>query len=197
MDNFEKYIKDNRAEMDDLDNVPIAGMWAKMNIGETEETDNNLRVESKVQARKIRVLRGWVMGLAAFVLVLIVAGVALWPTGSIDEPGITRFDNPLAQISAEMAKTEQDFKRMIAHKEQEINTQSIDKQLFAEIFEELELLEKIHLEYQQDIPEFQEKEQLIRTLTRYYEQKIRILERLSREIEQQNHYQKKNYEKHL
>lgn len=197
MDNFEKYIKENRAEMDDLDNVPIAGMWAKINGEADNSAADNLRVEAKAQQRKIRVLRGWVMGLAASLLVLIVAGIALWPASTIEESQLRHFDNPLAQISAEMAETEQNFKRMIAHKEQEINTQSIDKQLFAEIFEELELLEKIHLEYQQDIPEFQEKEQLIRTLTRYYEQKIRILERLSREIEQQNHYQKKNYEKHL
>ncbi|MFT4759330.1 MAG: hypothetical protein ACI9XO_002637 [Paraglaciecola sp.] len=197
MDNFEKYIKDNRSEMDDMEHVPIAGMWAKIN-GESEQlVENNLRVVSKVQIRKIRVLRAWVMGLAASVLVLLVAGVAFWSNSNNGGDKMTHFENPLAAVSAEMAETEQDFKRRIAYKEQEINTQAIDKQLFVEIFEELELLEKINLEYQQDIPEFQEKEQLIQTLTKYYEQKIRILERLSKEIEQQNHYQKKKYEKHL
>jgi hypothetical protein len=198
MSDFEKYINDNRSKMDDLENVPIAGMWAKINGEATTKSNEHLRVATKTQARKIRVLRSWLIGLAASILVLLVAGIALWPDSrNRKEEQMTRFDNPLAAISGELADIEQDFKKMIAYKEQEINSNSIDKQLFAEIFEELALLEKIHLEYQQDIPEFQEKDQLIQTLMRYYEQKIRILERLSREIEQQNHYQNKKYEKHL
>jgi len=193
MDNFEKYINENRGALDDMEDLPIDTMWSKIN----GKTETSLHIQSNKQQRKIRVLRGWVMSLAASILVMVVAGIALWPdkTGSDNE--LTYFDNPLAVISKELASTEQDFKKMIAHKEEELNVQKVDKQLFAEIFEELALLEKIHLEYQQDIPEFQEKEQLISTLTRYYEQKIRILERLSREIEQQNHYQKKIHEKHL
>lgn len=197
MSDFEKYINDNRSEMDDLDNVPIAGMWAKINGKVNAESENHLRVETKTQARKIRVLRGWVMGLAASILILLVAGIALWPDSSSNKNKMTRLDNPLAAVSEELADMEQDFQQMIAYQEKEIESQGIDKQLFIEIFEELKLLDEIHLEYQQDIPEFQEKDQLIQTLTRYYEQKIRILERLSREIEQQNHYQNKNYEKHL
>lgn len=197
MDNLEEYINKNRDTLDDMESVPMEKMWSKINGAATEKAETALHIQSNKQQRKIKVLRGWVMGLAASILVLLVAGIALWPTAPNNEDELTRFDNPLAAISEELASTEQDFKKMIAHKEQEINTQNIDRQLFAEIFEELELLEKIHLEYQQDIPEFQEKEELIRTLTRYYEQKIRILERLSKEIEQRNHYQKKTYEKHL
>lgn len=197
MDNFEKYINENRGALDDLDAVPMEAMWAKIQGDTAMETNANLELQSKNQQRKIRVLRGWVMGLAASILALVVAGIGLWPSESSSDEVFTHFANPLTVVSEDLADTEQEFKRMIHQKEEEINAQNIDKQLFIEIFKELELLEKIHLEYQQDIPEFQEKEALIQTLTRYYEQKIRILERLSREIEQQNYYQKKIYEKHL
>lgn len=197
MDNFEEYINEHREELDDMEDVPVGAMWSKIKGNLEDSGMPNLEFATNTQQRKIRVLRGWVMGLAASILVLIVAGIALWPNKELDVDKPIHLENPLATISEELAGTEQDLKKMIAHKEEEINSQHIDKQLFTEIFEELELLEKIHLEYQQDIPEFQEKEQLIKTLLRYYEQKIRILERLSREIDQQNHYQKKIYEKHL
>lgn len=197
MDNFEKYINENRDALDEMEKVPMGEMWSKISGKTAHRTPKNVLNQSNNRERKIRVLRGWVMGLAASILVLLVASVALWSEKNSRVEELTHFDNPLAVISEELTNTEQDFKKMIALKEQEIEVQKIDKQLFTEIFEELDVLEKIHLEYQQDIPEFQEKEQLIHTLIRYYEQKIRILERLSREIEQQNHYQKKIYEKHL
>ena len=196
MDSFEKFLQEKRAGLDHIEDVPTAAIWRRIQQGRqpNQQPSANIRV---MQQRKIRRLQAWVIGLAASVLILLVGGIAFWPKANHQTAPIEYFDNPLAMMSDELADTEQHFKQLIAQQESEIDWQQIDRQLFSEIFEELELLEKLHLEYQQDIPEFRDKEQLIHTLTRYYEQKIRILERLSKEIEQQHHYQKKIYEKDL
>ena len=188
MDNFEEFIKENRSQFDRMEQVPVEGIWSKIQPRAHQQPHAD---------RKIVVLRRWVFGLAASVVLLLGFGILQWSGAETNsESGWVRIDNPISRISPEMAESERQFKRLIAQKEKEINLERLDKQAFQEIFQELELLEKIHLEYQQDISEFPDKEELIQTLTRYYEQKISILERLSREIEYQNH-EKRNYEKHL
>jgi len=106
MDNFEKYINENRTELDRMEDVPMEAMWAKI----APENSSILNSEQ----RKVKVLRNWVFGLAASIVLLIGFGITLWPKDQnpIDD-GFEKFENPIAQLSPEMAETEENFKLLI------------------------------------------------------------------------------------
>lgn len=85
----------------------------------------------------------------------------------------------------EIAEEESAFRRTIARKEAELDFHQLNRQQFVDIFNELDELEKIHRQQMQDLPEVFDNEEWVSTLMRYYEQKLRILERLSREIDKE------------
>ena len=92
---------------------------------------------------------------------------------------------------------EQNFQLVIAQKEEALGLNQIRKEDYQEIFLELELLESIHQEQLADAPQFEKNDQLVKTLLKYYERKIRILERLSNEIEKKNHHEERNREQQI
>ncbi|MCB0634335.1 MAG: hypothetical protein KDD15_31600, partial [Lewinella sp.] len=59
----------------------------------------------------------------------------------------------------------------------------LERQDYIDIFNELDELENIHRQQLADLPEVFDNEEWVRTLMQYYEQKLRILEQLSREID--------------
>jgi hypothetical protein len=77
------------------------------------------------------------------------------------------------------------FRRTIARKEAELGLDQLNRQQFIDIFNELDELEQIHRRQMQDLPEVFDNDEWVRTLMRHYEQKLRILERLSREIDKE------------
>ena len=191
MSDFENFIKNNRTEFDDLEDLSIGGIWkgVESKLGE-EDSDSNK--EKRVSFFRIR--KSYLFAAAASVLLLI--GFMAGQKWSVNPP-VEKALPSLADISPELAKTEAEFKKLIAQKESEIGLNRLEKEAFAEIFDELDLLESIHEEYRKDIPEFGHNDQLIHTLIKYYEQKIRLLERLSNEIEKLKYYEERKREKHI
>ncbi|MEM8908002.1 MAG: hypothetical protein AAGD05_09175, partial [Bacteroidota bacterium] len=119
------------------------------------------------------------MAIAASLLFFLGFGLAylLLPTAS------TTASQGLADLAPELAKEEASYIQLIQEKEQAIQIEHLDSAQYIDIFHDLALLEAIHKEYQEDIPRVGPNQQLVQALIKYYEQKIRILERLSREIE--------------
>jgi hypothetical protein len=103
----------------------------------------------------------------------------------------------LASYYPELAEQQDEYVQLIRQKEAEVNIGKLDKASFADIFKELEMLDNIHRKTLEDVPKFIDNEQLVRTLIRYYEQKIRILERLSKEVTKQEYHEEKNHERSL
>lgn len=176
MENLEKYIKDHREALDEIEEPQIGIIW------------QGIRQDSSINARSIHSRRRiWTWAAAASILLLIGFGTGkFFGEQSNSEPLYS-----LKDISPELAEQEATFNQLIAQKEAEIGLQNLEKEAFKDIFLELELLEEIHKEFRKDIPQFSQNDQLVRTLIRYYEQKIRILERLSNEIEKHKNHEKR------
>ena len=170
--NFEDFLRKHREELD------------------IEEPDAHLiwqGVRSKMGRRRFIHSR-WVA--AASVILLLGSLVYYWLPGENSvESNTSIADSTLNEelifddIDPDLAKEEKAILMEVKEMEEEVNLDKIDKQAYHDIFVELRLLEELHEEFKNDLPEFGEKEQLLNTLMKYYERKLKILERLDNEIE--------------
>ena len=196
---LEKYLLQNRSELDRVEEVNVEGIWEKLE--EQMELSGAASRESGSEERgvnegesfnhrppspwHISIGRNWRWGIAASIA-LVVGMYFLLPKQQ--EPTMA---NVINELLPEIAEQTADYQRLIAQKEGALNLEEVDKKAFKDIFTELQLLEELHKEYLQDLPRYEKNDQLVNTLLRYYERKIKILERLSREIEKK----KSNHEK--
>jgi len=92
----------------------------------------------------------------------------------------------LADVSKELGQHEAALKLVVDKKWAEIQPLSAaDKSQFQFLLDELTELDKVYKTYEKDLYEIGENEQIINALLDYYEKKIRILNRLSLEIQKQ------------
>ena len=125
--------------------------------------------------------RNWRWSIAAAIVLAISLG--WWTQQQSPDPN-TDLQN-LARYYPELADEEARYQALISNQETILELDKLDKTLYRDIFNELKELEKIHRDFMADVPAYQEQELLVRTLIKYYERKLRILERLSYEIEKQ------------
>ena len=186
MESLEKNIRENRNELDKIEMLDTSRIW--------QGIQQELQQEKTLSPSgwNISIGKYWQWSIAASICLLIVAYFVLQPT--LTKPTETI---DLASFYPELADQQDEYVQLIKQKEAEINLSDLDKASFAEIFRELEMLDNIHQETLQDVPKYIDNEQLVRTLIRYYEQKIRILERLSKEVEKQQYDEEKNHERSL
>lgn len=178
---IEKFIRSNRAELDEMEELESDVLW------------HGIQQELRHDKWRFQIGTYWRWSIAASILVL--SGVAWWwyqssEISTTDSVSITAY-------YPELAQTEQSFQQQINEKKQQLNFSAIDRQAFQEIFMELEILDQIHQEYLDDISIYQDNDQLARTLIKYYERKIQILERLSKEIDKKAYNEKLKYEKRI
>lgn len=186
MKNLEQHIRQNREELDHIEMPETDLIWQGIQQDlQEEEQKEEVQHQLRVSHRKM----WWTVGLAASIAFLIGVGLTLWQTASPSNE-IYFTSTPLAAVSEDLAELEQEFQQTIQAKQTALNLEKINKNNYKDIFLELKLLEEIHQEYVQDIPAFREKDQLVKTFIKYYERKIRILERLNREIEKKEYYEK-------
>lgn len=180
MNDLERKIREHRDEFDSVEMPRIAAMWEKIKKQETEPEAQS--------GWKIHIGSNWRWTIAAAVA-LIGAMVLFWP-----QPPHTAVDYQLSDFYPEFAGKEREYRQLVAAKEKAIGLDNIDHRHFREIFEELALLEEIQAQNLRDLPEYYDNEQLVQTLIKYYEQRIRILERLALEIDKKKHYEERNRE---
>ena len=182
MDQLEKYIRENQEALDRIEPVDADALWERLQKPQTKL--RAIRPERRSGGWQLQIGRNWILTAAATVLLLV--GVSVW-TFVQDDPASSR-EMAAVRIQdyyPELADEETAFRRTIARKEAELGISELDRQQFVDIFHELDELEKIHREQLQDLPEVFDNEEWVRTLMQYYEQKLRILEHLSREIDKQ------------
>ena len=180
MDQLEKYIKDHQTELDQIEAVDANALWER--IQQPEATIRSLPASSR-SGWQLQGGRNWLMMAAATALLLI--GVSIWMVQPNETNPITTANLSVEDYYPEIAEEESAFRRTIARKEAELDFHQLNRQQFVDIFNELDELEKIHRRQMQDLPEVFDNEEWVSTLMRYYEQKLRILERLSREIDKE------------
>ena len=180
MDQLEKYIKDHQTELDQIEAVDANALWER--IQQPEATIRSLPASPR-SGWQLQVGRNWLMMAAATALLLI--GVSIWMVQPNETNPMTSANLSVEDYYPDIAEEESAFRRTIARKEAELDFHQLNRQQFVDIFNELDELEKIHRRQMQDLPEVFDNEEWVSTLMRYYEQKLRILERLSREIDKE------------
>lgn len=191
MDKFEQFINKNKAELDSIEEPETdliwMGIYAKLS---EDKKENSIPIqEQKKPIKMILLPQSWAIGIAAAILVLIGISIWMFSQSSMQQEQTIQLADYLPEIAAQ----EKEFQRLITQKESELDISNINQKEYQEIFLELQLLDEIRGEYLKDVPSFNQKDQLVEVLLKYYERKIRILERLSNEIEKKKKYE--NYKK--
>ena len=190
MNELEKYLRENRAKLDHIEEPAIEAIWENIK----EEITPQASIKSLPSNNwQLNIGRNWRWVIAASFALLI--SLMVWNTQNQQQNTLTLAS--IAEFYPELAEQEKNYQQLISQKEKAIGLSKIDKMAFQEIFQELELLEQIHREYLKDLPRYNFNDQLVKTLIKYYERKIQILERLSREIEKKTHHENRNQEKFL
>ncbi len=185
---MEKEIKNRRAELDGMEMPDKARLW------------RNIQAELKTMEKplknggwRISIGKYWQWSIAASICLIITAALLFRPKNQSGEAEQIN----LANYYPELAEQKEHYSRLIRQKEQELKLDELEEQNFADLFRELKILEDIHQQTLEDVPRYIDNEQLVRTLIRYYEQKIKILERLSKEVTKQKYHEEKSHERSL
>lgn len=187
MDEFEKYIRENRPDFDRIEQVDADALWENIH-----QPGAKVRpLPPKHTGWHLQVGRNWQLTAAAAV-VLVVGLAVFFYQSPVNNPTTATAKISLEDYYPDLAREERDFRRTIAQKEAELKLHRLDRQQFIDIFNELDELEQIHRQQMEDLPEIFNNEEWVSTLMRYYEQKLRILERLSREIDKQEQVEERS-----
>lgn len=104
----------------------------------------------------------------------------------------------LADISEELGQQEAELKLIADSKWAEVKSLSIsEKSDFQFLLDELNELDKVYNSYEKDLTEIGGNEQIVNALLDYYEKKIRILNRISMEIQKQKNEEANSSFQHL
>ncbi len=191
MDPLEDFILENREELDRIEPVQKEALWNK--ISNELPDDSGLRIaHERTNPWQISIGRNWLMVAAGIALAI---GVGLFWVNANAPESSAKIE--LAQFSPELAEEQARYIALVKAKEEELGIEQLDREVFQEVFQELETWEEIYREYLQDLPTYQAKEEVVHTLSKYYERKIRILERLSREMEKYYQQEKRKNEKRI
>ena len=189
MSDLEKFIRNHKKELDAVEEPNVERIWNGIQQKKLRPLDRPL---SKTGGWDLSVGRNWQWAIAASILLAV--GLFFYP---FSDPQQETTNNSIAVYFPELAEQEQEYRQLISDKESSLGLSELDRNAYQEIFMELQMLENIHQEFLADVPRYQKNDQLVETLLKYYERKIRILERLSKEIEKNKNDEKSRQEKML
>ena len=191
MDPLEDFILENREDLDRIEPIKKEVLWNRISEALPEESKLKI-VQQEPNPWQLSIGRNWLMLAAGIALAI---GVGLfWITS---DRNTATAHTQLAQFSPELAEEQARYIALVKAKEDELGIDQLDKEVFQEVFQELATWEEIYKEYLADLPTYQAKEEVVHTLSKYYERKIRILERLSREMEKYYQQEKRKNEKRI
>jgi hypothetical protein len=195
MDQFQKHIKKNRKELDRIEMPDTLKIWNKIQAdladpkGELapKEMEEKPAKPLQVVAKAERKSNFWLMARAASIALLIGLGIGYWMRP--EQVQVVTFD--LAHYAPELVPKAKEYKQLVNQKMLELDVENINESDFEEIFEELKTLDAEYDNWTKEVPQYVHEKELIQFLQRHYEQKIRVLEILSKEIEKKAHYERK------
>lgn len=195
MDKLKKHIDENREALDRIEQPDLTKIWAGVqtalaNDQSTEAKDMDRQPETKTLAvahKQRKRFTLWAVATAASFALLIGLGAGYLMKPSAEIP--SEFN--LANYAPDLVEEATTYRQLVDAKMTEINFQNIDTVAFTEILQELKELDGEYEHWTQDVPKFVHEQELLEFLQRHYEQKIRILEILSKEIEKRNHHEER------
>lgn len=189
MDKLDQFIKQQSAAFDEVETPENELIW--MGI-QSKLQESELDTTAGSTPRVVVLPRSWALGMVATIVLLLAFSIWLITSPQQKETTIA-----IEEYLPEIAAQEANFQQRIAEKKAEIDFENIKPEEFNEIFLELKLLDEIRSEYLRDVPAYNQEDQLVEVLIKYYERKIQILERLSNEIEKKKNYEKYHREKRI
>ena len=178
MNQLEEHIKQNRSQLDHIEDPRREVLWKNIQKGLNPE-------RKRPNGWTIHLGTNWRWSIAIAITLMIGMGIWRYTQTPVES------QPTLAQFYPELIEQENHYRQLITEKENDLQIGKLDPQKFGDIFQELQILEEVHAELIADLPNYISEDDLVRTLVKYYERKIMVLERLSREIEKRNHDEKK------
>ncbi len=192
MDLFEKRIKEEREALDRIEQVDEAKLWRNINGA----------LHDSAHKKSYRFLQWYAA--AASLLLLVAFGWLMYQQGISDggaavaSQGLKPNTNVASSVlPPEMLQQEKKYQMAVAKKKAALQLDQISKEDFKDIFTELKVLDEIHQEFRNDLPDLSNDEKIIKVLKKYYERKLRILDHLNKEIEKKSRHEKRNQQKVL
>ncbi|MFK7773487.1 MAG: hypothetical protein AB8F94_15160 [Saprospiraceae bacterium] len=185
MDFLEKRINEHRDEFDEIERVDEGLLWQNIQADLGDKTP----VKKLHSSRFLQIY-----AVAATVALLVMASWFFYNNQNA-APAVAIIDEDNTPQKFLDFPEEENYQQLVAEKKEEIDFDEINKSKYKDIFHELELLEDVHDEFKEDLPVISDEEKAIQVLQKYYERKIRILERLSKEIEKKSRDEKRVNEK--
>lgn len=179
MENFEKYLRDNRDELDRMEAFDSDKMWEGISNSQSQSQS-----QSQAPVKRLRPVWKWV-AIAASMTALIGWALYFFQPPAEEQIIVISIDD----ISPELAQREADLKRLISQKEKEVGLDTLNAETYAEVFKELAELDANSEATIWDMSNGSANERAVETLLRQYELKIRILENLSREIDKKQYHE--------
>ena len=168
---LEKYLKENRLKLD------------------TDEPNEDLiwrGIEGGIN-KKDNLLPHWFWKVAAIFLFVVSASYLI--INETKEETNTLFS--LADISEDLGKQEAELQQLVSLKWEEVKPFIADESSNIQfLIDELNELGHVYESYQEDLKNTGANEQIINALLDYYTKKIRILSRISHEIQKQKSHEK-------
>ncbi|NRB61630.1 MAG: hypothetical protein HRU40_01120 [Saprospiraceae bacterium] len=175
---LESFVRHNRDAFDKVVSPPTQRIWQQV-ISHQKDKPNQYPWGNKQ-----------ILGIAATLIFLISLG--LW--FSLNQSPQQNNQFLISSYFPELAQQEHNYIQMVNLRKTSLQIDHLDKKIYSDVFQELKELESIQKTYLADIPSYQEQTVLVETLMKYYEQKLRILERLAYEIEKQQIYENRTLE---
>jgi len=165
-DQFEEFLRKHREELD-VEEPDVNAIWE----GVRQQTGRRRSLPVR-----------WMAAASVALLVGSLIFYGLSSNNTIEDPPPIVLSEPTVDdpiFAAEEARMVQ----LVKDKEANLNLSAVDRQKYHDLFVELNLLEELHEEFKNDLPEFGEKDKLLKTLMKNYERRLQILDRLSNEME--------------
>jgi len=175
MNDFEKHILKNRGTLDRIEKPDADRVWQQLRRDLGHEP-------------RVRRLPPWQwLSVAAAIVLILGIGITIGLHLQTSQP-----DTPIVvELPPELAERKQYYQQLVENKMEAMQYDTIDRRNFQNFFQELDKLEELHEQVLQDLPEYGANDQLSAALLKYYELKIRILERLEYEINKQQYHEKR------
>lgn len=133
--------------------------------------------------------RWWIWVALAAVFLIIGARLGYWWSQTASAPPE---DLALEALSPELQAEVHQYERLVSTKEQVLRVNLPKGAALTADLDELELLDSLHAQFLSDFPALPKDERSAQRYLHYYEQKIRILELLLKEIQLQKNEQERN-----
>ena len=164
---LEKYVRDHRNQLDEIESLDLDQMWNSFD-------------QKKQPIKKMFPWRR----LAAAVAVLLIGGIFYLnnvPEINHDELVYQK----LNEIDPSIADEQKSMTWLVAQQDSLIKNLGITELQYPELFKEIEVLDSLQMDYLNDLEDYRDRNNLIRTLLRHYQTKTRIFELMLNEYDQQ------------